>query len=193
MTSTDLDSGTSISHGSIRYADVNVGDELPPLPIPLTRTLIVATAIASRDYQDVHHDPGLAQERGSPDIFMNILTTNGFVGRYITDWAGPNAMLKSVKIRLGAPNYPGDTMTMKGAVTKKEDGVVEVSLKGSNSRGDHVIGTVTLELPDPPVKWSVGGATSSAPGKAGKASKADKKRAKAEKKRAKAEKKKGKQ
>ena len=110
----------------VRYDDVEVGDELPALPIPLTRTLIVAAAIASRDYQDVHHDPGLAQERGSPDIFMNILTTNGFVGRYLTDWAGPNAVFKSVKIRLGAPNYPGDTMTMTGQVTKKEDGLVEV-------------------------------------------------------------------
>ncbi len=132
---------------SLRYDDVNVGDELPTMPIPLTRTLIVATAIASRDYQDVHHDPGLAQERGSPDIFMNILTTNGFVGRFVTDWAGPDAVLKSVKIRLGAPNYPGDTMTMTGAVTKKEDGIVEVTLKGSNSLGDHVSGTVTLTLP----------------------------------------------
>ncbi len=132
---------------SLQYDDVSVGDDLPPLPIPLTRTLIVATAIASRDYQDVHHDPGLAQERGSPDIFMNILTTNGFVGRFVTDWAGPDAVLKSVKIRLGAPNYPGDTMTMTGAVTKKEDGIVEVTLKGSNSLGDHVSGTVTLTLP----------------------------------------------
>jgi acyl dehydratase len=132
---------------SLRYDDVNVGDELPTLPIPLTRTLIVATAIASRDYQDVHHDPGLAQERGSKDIFMNILSTNGFVGRFITDWAGPDALLKSVKIRLGAPNYPGDTMTMTGSVTKKEGGVVEVSLRGANSLGDHVTGTVALELP----------------------------------------------
>jgi acyl dehydratase len=132
---------------SLRYDDVNVGDELPPLDIPLTRTLIVATAIASRDYQDVHHDPGLAQERGSKDIFMNILTTNGFVGRFVTDWAGPDALFKSVKIRLGAPNYPGDTMSMTGQVTKKEDGQVEVSLKGSNSLGDHVVGTVVLELP----------------------------------------------
>ena len=132
---------------SLRYDDVKVGDDLPKLDIPLTRTLIVATAIASRDYQDVHHDPGLAQERGSKDIFMNILTSNGFVGRYVTDWAGPDAVLKSVKIRLGAPNYPGDTMAMTGQVTKKEDGLVEVSLKGSNSLGDHVIGTVTLELP----------------------------------------------
>lgn len=44
---------------------MNVGDTLPPLEIPVTRTLIVAGAIASRDYQDVHHDAALAQEKGS--------------------------------------------------------------------------------------------------------------------------------
>jgi acyl dehydratase len=132
---------------SLHAGDVALGDELPPLVVPLTRTLIVATAIASRDYQDVHHDPGLARERGSPDIFMNILSTNGFVGRFITDWAGPDAILKSVKIRLGAPNYPGDTMTMTGTVTKKDGHAVEVEVRGANSRGDHVTGTVALELP----------------------------------------------
>ena len=121
---------------SMRATDVNVGDELPELPIPLTRTLIVSTAIASRDYQDVHHDPGLAQDRGSPDIFMNILSTNGFVGRFITDWAGPDAVLKAVKIRLGAPNYPGDTMTMTGAVTKKDGNEIEVAVRGANQLGD---------------------------------------------------------
>jgi len=132
---------------SLRYGDGKIGDQLPELAIPLTRTLIVATAIASRDYQDVHHDPGLAQERGSPDIFMNILSTNGFVGRFITDWAGPDAVLKNVKIRLGAPNYPGDTMTMTGMVTKKDAGVVEVEVRGANKLGDPATGTVALELP----------------------------------------------
>jgi acyl dehydratase len=155
---------------SLRYDDVSVGDQLPKLDIPLTRTLIVSTAIASRDYQDVHHDPGLAQERGSPDIFMNILTTNGLVGRYVTDWAGPNALLKAVRIRLGAPNYPGDTMTMTGAVTRKEEGEIEIGLKGSNRLGDHVIGTVVLALPDAPV------------GEAKKAKKKDKKSKKQNKK-----------
>jgi acyl dehydratase len=138
---------TTNTSTSVRYDDVQVGDELPTLVIPLTRTLIVATAIASRDYQDVHHDPGLAQERGSPDIFMNILSTNGFVGRFITDWAGPDAVLKSVNIRLGAPNHPGDTMTMTGRVTKKDDGLVEVQVRGANDLGDHVTGTVSLQLP----------------------------------------------
>ena len=131
---------------SLHASDVQVGDELPTLAVPLTRTLIVATAIASRDYQDVHHDPGLAQERGSPDIFMNILSTNGFVGRFITDWAGPDAVLRSVKIRLGAPNHPGDTMVVSGTVTKKDGNVVEVALQGSNRIGDHVTGTVAVEL-----------------------------------------------
>ena len=133
---------------TIRADEVNVGDSLPELAIPLTRTLIVATAIASRDYQDVHHDPGLAQERGSKDIFMNILTTNGFVGRYITDWAGPDAIVKSVAIRLGAPNYPGDTMRLTGSVTAVDaDGVVTVSVRGANALGDHVTGTVRVALP----------------------------------------------
>ena len=132
---------------SLRYDDVQVGDELPPLEVPLTRTLIVATAIASRDYQDVHHDPTLAVERGSPDIFMNILSTNGFVGRFVTDWAGPDATIRKVAIRLGAPNHPGDTMVLTGSVTAKRDGVVEVAVRGANRRGDHVTGTVEVALP----------------------------------------------
>jgi acyl dehydratase len=132
-----------------RYQDVAVGDQLPELAVPLTRTLITSAAIATRDYQDVHHDPGLAQERGSPDIFMNILTTNGFVGRFVTEWAGPGARVTGLSIRLGAPNYPGDTMTMQGAVTAKDDetAAVEVGFKGSNAIGDHVTGTVSVALP----------------------------------------------
>jgi acyl dehydratase len=136
-----------IALSSVRFAEVTVGDELPSLDIPLTRTLIVATAIASRDYQDVHHDPELARQRGSEDIFMNILSTNGFVGRFVTDWAGPDATIKKVAIRLGAPNYPGDTMTLTGTVTAVDAGKVEVAVRGANSVGDHVTGTVTVELP----------------------------------------------
>ncbi|NDF94297.1 MAG: hypothetical protein EB107_00465 [Proteobacteria bacterium] len=131
------------------YASVAVGDEIPSLEIPLTRTLIVATAIATRDYQVVHHDPSVAAERGSKDIIMNILTSNAFVGRLVTDWAGPDSFLRSVKVRLGAPNYPGDTMIMTGVVTAKDDAsrVVTVAVKGANSLGDHVNATVEVVLP----------------------------------------------
>jgi len=136
---------------SLCFEDVKVGDELPELRIPLTPTLIVSTAIASRDYQDVHHDRDLAQRRGSKDIFMNILSSNGFVGRFVTDWAGPDARLRRVAIRLGAPNYPYDEMLLTGQVTSAQEqageGVVELRVRGRNGLGDHVTGTVTLALP----------------------------------------------
>jgi len=137
----------TIATTSPRHADVQVGDALPELEVPITRTLIVAGAIASRDYQDVHHDPDLAREHGSPDIFMNILTTNGLVGRFVTDWAGPDAVLRAVNIRLGVPNYPGDTMVLSGRVTEKTDSVVTVEVTGANSKGNHVTGSVDVELP----------------------------------------------
>ena len=162
----------STAAASVRLADVSVGDELPALDVPLTRTLIVAGAIASRDFQIVHHDPYAAVERGSQDIIMNILTTNGFVGRFVTDWAGPAARLRSVKLRLGAPNYPGDTMRITGAVTRKDAGEIEIGLKGSNQLGDHVIGTVVLALPDAPT----GKAAKKQAKQAKKAKKKDKKK-----------------
>ena len=131
------------------YASITVGDELPPLEVPLTRTLIVSTAIATRDYQVVHHDPSIAAERGSKDIIMNILTSNAFAGRFVTDWAGPNAFIASVKVRLGAPNYPGDTMNVTGSVTAKDDATntVTIAVKGANSLGDHMNATVEVKLP----------------------------------------------
>lgn len=137
---------------SRRFAQVGVGDELPELAIEITTTLIVAGAIASRDYQDVHHDEALARQRGTPGIFMNILTTNGLVGRFVTDWAGPDATVRGITIRLGVPNFAGDTMRLTGrvvAATPCEDGtgVVEVEVVGRNRLGDHVTGSVTVALP----------------------------------------------
>jgi uncharacterized protein len=141
-------------HAGPTFDEVAVGDELPTLELPITRTLITAGAIASRDYQDVHHDHVLSKERGSPDIFMNILTTNGLVGRYVTDWSGPRSRILDVSIRLGAPNYPNCTMTFTGTVKEKgaltddgKSGTVTVAIRGANHLGDHVTGTVQLLLP----------------------------------------------
>ena len=134
---------------SRRVSEVKVGEELPPLDVPLTAAIIVGGAIASRDYTPVHHDRAAAQASGMSDVFMNILTTNGYVGRYVTDWAGPDAAIRKVAIKLGAPNLPGDTMRLSGTVSAKDEeaGVVEVTISGSNSWGDHVTGSVTVALP----------------------------------------------
>jgi acyl dehydratase len=132
---------------TLRHDEVRVGDLLPALEVPITATAIVAGAIASRDYQDVHHDRELAKLRGSPDIFMNILTTNGYVGRFVTDWAGPEARLRCVDIVLGAPNYPGDVMRLSGRVTSKQGDEITLEVRGANRLGDHVKGSVVLSLP----------------------------------------------
>jgi hypothetical protein len=128
-----------------------VGEALPELVIEASVRNIVATAIASRDFQDVHHDIALAQERGSKTIFTNILTSNGYCLRYVTDWTGPEAVVKKASIRLGVPNYAGDTMTLTGtvdSVVPDPDGeLVTVAVRGRNSLGDHVTGTVTVLVP----------------------------------------------
>jgi hypothetical protein len=125
---------------------ISVGTKLPELLLYGDPTFIVSTAIATRDYQDVHHDRDKAQAKGSKDIFVNILTDTGLVQRYITDWAGPNAMVKSISLRLGVPWYAYDTVTFKGEVTTVEDRLITVKVVGSNSLGDHVVATSTLTV-----------------------------------------------
>ena len=132
--------------------DAQPGDLLPPLAIPLTTSFIVATAIASRDFQPVHHDAALARARGSNDVFMNILTTQGLVSRFVTDWAGPDVIVRRNNIRLGAPSYPGDIMTLTGSVAERrplaQGTELDIAVTGRNGLGEHVSGTVTLFVPE---------------------------------------------
>jgi acyl dehydratase len=138
---------------TLKWHDIQAGDALTPLEIPVTTTVIVAGAIASRDFMPVHHDRDYANKQGSPNLFMNILTTNGLCVRFLTDWAGPEAMVKNLSIRLGVPSFPDDPLHFTGSVTGKTEGsdgenFVEVTFKGSNSLGDHVSGTAVLGLLD---------------------------------------------
>jgi len=138
-------------HDTVDWHSIQVGDTLSDLVLPITATHIVAGAIATRDFMPVHHDPKYAQSQGSPDIFMNILTDTGYCGRFLTDWAGPNAMIKRLAIRLGVPAFPGSTLTYSGSVAAKSqaegEGLVEVAFRATNDMGDHVSGTAVLSLP----------------------------------------------
>jgi 3-oxo-4,17-pregnadiene-20-carboxyl-CoA hydratase beta subunit len=124
---------------------MKAGDILPPLDVPVTRTLIVSGALASRDFQEVHHDAEAARAQGAKDIFMNILTTNGLVSRLVTDWAGPKVVVKGISLRLGVPNYPGDTMRLTGSVKSVSGDEADVEVRGANSLGDHVVATVRVK------------------------------------------------
>jgi acyl dehydratase len=134
-----------------RSREIAVGEELPVFELNVTSTVIVAGAIASRDFMPAHHDPVFARAQGAPDMFMNILTTNGYVARYVTDWAGPEAMVRNIKIRLGAPSVPGKPLRFSGRVaSKRNEGgecVVELTIRAANDLGDHATGTVVVTLP----------------------------------------------
>ena len=126
---------------------IEAGRTLPELVIEVTPTFVISTAIATRDFQDVHHDRDRAVERGGKDIFVNILTTTGLVQRYVTDWAGPQAVVRRVAIRLGAPCYAGDTLTFSGRVAEGTGEEYVVEVVGRCSLGDHVTGTVRIATP----------------------------------------------
>ena len=126
---------------------ITVGTELPALTIDVTPTFVISTALATRDFQDVHHDRDAAVMRGSQDIFLNILTDTGLVQRFVTDWAGPRALVKSIKIKLGVPCYAGDTLVLAGRVAELAGRVAKVEVTGTGQLGKHLTGTVSVELP----------------------------------------------
>ncbi|MEM9254977.1 MAG: acyl dehydratase [Pseudomonadota bacterium] len=129
---------------------VSVGDALPAQDIDITTGLVVCGALATRDFEPVHHNKSEAQAIGLPDVFMNILTSQGLMTRYATDWSGPEAIVNAVDIRLGAPNVPGMVMTVTGTVdsVNTDTGQVQVSVLGENNIwGMHMQGSVTLTLP----------------------------------------------
>ena len=134
---------------TLKYDAVSVGDALPNLDIDISVGLVVGGAIASRDFTPVHHNQTVAKAQGLNDVFPNILTDNGLVGRYVTDWAGPDSTIKRVNIKLGAPTYPGEILKMTGAIAAKEDdtGIVDVTVTGKAAWGMHVTGTVRVALP----------------------------------------------
>lgn len=134
---------------TLNFESVSVGDKLPAKEVPITSALIVGGAVASRDFTTVHHDKKDAQKSGLPDIFMNILTSNGLMGSYVTNWAGPDSTTRKIDLKLGAPNLPGFVMTITGEVKAKDDsGLVDIQVLGENNVwGMHMLGTVQVQLP----------------------------------------------
>ena len=135
---------------TLAFESIHVGDKLPAKEIAITPALIVGGAVASRDFTTVHHDKKAAQQGGLPDIFMNILTSNGLMGSYVSNWAGPDSTTRKIDLKLGAPNLPGFVMTITGEVKAKDDasGLVDIEVQGENNVwGMHMQGTVQVQLP----------------------------------------------
>ncbi len=136
---------------TLAFGDLAVGDAVTPLVVDVNATRIVAGAIATRDFMPAHHDRDFANVQGAPDIFMNILSDTAYCSRFLTDWAGPDAMVSRLAIRLGVPVFPGHTLHFSGSVTglrvQDDAGVAEISFTAVGDLGDHVSGTAEVRLP----------------------------------------------
>ncbi len=136
---------------TLDWNGIRVGDAVTPMTIDVTATVVVAGAIATRDFMPVHHDRDYAASQGSPNIFMNIMTDNGYCSRFLTDWAGPNTMVRKIAIRLGVPAYAGSTLAFSGTVTgtsqQDGEGIVEIEFRAATGEGDHLTGTAVIGLP----------------------------------------------
>jgi acyl dehydratase len=124
-----------------------VGQRTEATVIPITPSFVVATALATHDFYAIHHDVDWARSVGRPNIFQNILTTTGLVGGVATRWGGPAVRLRSVDLRLLAPNYPGDECSFVGEVMAVEGEEVTMAVKGTNGIGTHVEATVVATVP----------------------------------------------
>ncbi|MBM4266730.1 MAG: acyl dehydratase [Deltaproteobacteria bacterium] len=136
---------------TLDFRSLRVGDAVTPMDLDLTATFVVAGAIATRDFMPVHHDRDYAATQGSPNIFLNILSDTGYCSRFLTDWAGPEAAVRKLAIRLGVPAYAGSRLEFTGSVTSLAEadgeGLVEIAFRATNDQGDHVSGTAVIGLP----------------------------------------------
>lgn len=137
-----------LQYDSLAWDDIAEGDEIAPVVREIDALLVVGGAIASRDFYPVHHDKSFAENAGAPDVFLNILTTNGLMAAYVTNWCGPDWDLASISLRLKIPAFPGQTLTTTGVVARKyeQDGdkLVDVDFGAAVEYGPHCEGTATI-------------------------------------------------
>ena len=135
------------------WTEVAEGQQLPPLIFPVTYTTLALDVAGTRDFYPIHHDPDFARANGVRNIFLNTMWYQGLVGRFVTEWGGPESFLRRLKVEMKANGCPGDTLTVRGTVlaASRDDAgrkLVDIDVRIDNQdQPDAVIAKLTLELP----------------------------------------------
>ncbi len=135
------------------FEEVNVGEELPPVERLPTEEL--AAAFFSREGQPPQEPERIPVARaGFSGIIVPGLLKVSWLGQFVAEWAGPEAMLKSVRVAYRRPDPTGEPLLLTGTVVDKqeEDGkpYVDVEVATIAREGPSVRGTVRVELPRKP-------------------------------------------
>jgi acyl dehydratase len=133
------------------WEDVRQGETLPEVVMPVTLSLCVLDAAATRDLFPGHHDRDYARGQNVRDVYLNTMFFHGFVDRVAGDWAGPAAWLLRRRLDMNLPVCVGDTMRTKAHVIRhyqeEEHGLVDVEVEVLTEHGLGVKAVLTYILP----------------------------------------------
>ena len=134
-----------------KFADVKVGDTLPPLKLPpVSRHQLALYCGGSGDHNPIHVDIDFAKKFGFKDVFAHGMLSMAFLGRLVTSWV-PQSQLRKLGTRFTSITWVGDNITVTGKVTgKREEGgqkLVDLEVKCTNQNGqDTLQGDATVAL-----------------------------------------------
>lgn len=103
------------------WEDIQVGDALPRLELPITVKTLILAVCGTRDLMPYHHDPAYSKSVGNRDMFVNTMFDQALFGRYVTDWSGPESDFRETTLNMVGSLCPGDLATVEGRVTEKRE------------------------------------------------------------------------
>ncbi|GAA4076685.1 MULTISPECIES: MaoC family dehydratase [Actinomadura] len=117
----------------VKYADVEVGTEIPAQTYQIDRANLVMYAGASGDFNPIHWRESFAKAVGLPDVIAHGMYTMAQAGRFVTDWAGDPGAVVDYGVRFSAPvvvpDEGGATLQVSGKIEEKlDDNKVVVAL-----------------------------------------------------------------
>jgi acyl dehydratase len=93
---------TSGGNDQVSYDSVEAGAELPVASYPVTRLSLVQYCGASGDFNVIHWNERIAKSVGLPDVIAHGMFTMAQAGRFVTDWAGPRAVVTEFGVRFSS-------------------------------------------------------------------------------------------
>jgi len=138
-------------HPSLAWNEIRIGSAIAPLVFDVTYSTLARDVAGTRDLYRIHHDPPFATANGAPNIFLNAMWYQGLIGRYITDWAGYEAFLRKLNVKIRSHGCPGDTLTVGATIQSRAevDGklLVDLDIRIDNGRrADAIVAVATVEI-----------------------------------------------
>jgi acyl dehydratase len=111
----------------VTYDSVEAGSQIGVVSYPVTRLGLVKYCGASGDFNVIHWNERIAKSVGLPDVIAHGMFTMAQAGRFVTDWAGPRAVVTEFGVRFSSmvvvpDDDAGASIQVSGQIEEKLDG-----------------------------------------------------------------------